>query len=979
MNKKIGLMALTGVLALASCGGPAATPDTTNPTVNLTASPASLTSAGGDVTLSGKATDNVGVVGTVTITRNGGGEGCTATLATDGSFSCTAPVAGNTGTVAQSFTYTATVKDAAGNTGTVNSNAVTVAGVTVASRTLTIDLVGVATAPITLRDSSGKIFNGYDNVVVSDGRVITGLAAGVYTITAGAVGGFNGPAGNILVDLTTGNKTAEVAYTAVTAVTRDVVVTLVGQATTDITVSDTNGYVIKTITNLKSGDKISLPDGTYNLTGKDVQGFTTSPVTIRVNGANTGTTIAYTAVVAPNSSDIKLNSANDASNRVLKIAQGVDGQRQEITYIRGSVTIDPQMAANNADRVEVFTNATTSDLNAANRIYDSRDSSGSLVLDSAKLRQGELQYIIVRYWKGTENFLKTVAIVPDNLGPQVADVIPVSKLNPEQTQKLGNWANGTVTLAFQNLDTLRDNPVGTSFLPSGVERVEWYADSVENSKNGIANIDSAKLLGTSYNSPYQVSVDTTKLDDGRHEVYAVAYDQLGNRSIVTAQNMFVLNVDNTGPVVAGNGFISLEDAGTGAVRDEANGGGVQSLYSRREGTCKIDAINDGSVKAGNIDLYDSVATANGTQYISGLARVTNLTFSNTIEDKGVGTVAGQQGERFITIDGQPLLDRLYERNANGQLVKLTALKQVTGDPTPCSDIFLDVNGLDAGEHTIRFNAQNATADLLGNPAQGGKLTDIPLYVDNQRPSNLRFSKKPLSVPANGQAVLAAEADDSVSGIYGPKNFFARDTNGTAFGGRAVQLASGDQLNYRFFYPTSGNLDLIATVRDHAGNVSSNTETIAVTFVNPRLVELNNDNFFVRRQQPNGQFLNFSNVEVKDENPVRGPAGTVHALDLLNYGRNARAFAEVNVLQGNFYQEVLVTNPLNRIGKGTADLQRDDLNVRGDQAHAPLFLISSTESAPFAAVKPLDAGLFAYHAAIIDKNGWVSEVIRQITY
>lgn len=912
MKKNIALMALTGILTLASCSQTGQTPapevDNTGPSVTFTASPASLPSTGGQVTLNGTVTDKSGVSGVV-ITRTDGGAACTATVDANGAFSCVATVAANTSTTtAATYTYqvAATDKAATPNKTTVNSNVVTVAA---------------ATAPIEPSKTYG------------------------------------------------------------------VTITVSGVESAPVVIADANGYALQTVT-VKGSQKVTLPSGTYTVSGGAVSGYTApAPKTIVVGASDTGVTLTYTAVVTPVSTDILLTPAQGADNKVLPIAQQIEGSRTEVPYVRGTIIIDPQQANNGADRIEVFTSATTNDINAANRIYDSRDSSGPVTLDTSKLRQGELQYIIVRYWKGNTNFLRSIAFIPDNLGPQVADVIPVSKLSPELTQKLGNWANGTITLAFQNLDTLRDNPVGTSYWPSGVERVEWYADTTAASKNGVADLGTAKLIGTAYKSPYQVSVDTKTLTDGAHDIYAVAYDQLGNRSVVLSQNLFVLNVDNTGPVVNGNGSITLVDAGTGAVRDEFSKGGIDATYTRRaNGTCLVDALG---ADAGNIDLYDSVATdgpralrdgttaPTGTQFISGLARVRNLTYSNSIADAGVGVANSPSGERFITVDGQPLVNRLYTLGTNGKLTALTALQQVTTEPPLCSNVFMDVNGLDAGAHTVRFNTGNATTDLLGNPATGGGINDVTFYVDNQRPSNLRFSKKPLSVPANGQATLAAEADDSVSGLYGAKEFFARDTNGTAFNGRAVQLASADQLNYRFFQPTSGNLDLIAAVRDFAGNVSSNTETIAVTSVGPRLVTLNNDNLFVRRQQPNGQFLNFNLAT--DENPVLGPVGTVHSLDLLNYGRSANPFAEANVLAGNFYQEVLVSNPLNRIGMGTADLTRDDLNVQGDQAHAPLYLISSTESAPYTSIKPLAGGLFAYHAATIDKNGWVSEVIRSIRY
>ena len=989
MKKNIALMALTGILTLASCGqngtGNTSTPDTEGPKVSLTASPANLSSNGGNVTLSGTATDASGVASLV-ITRTDGGTACTATVDSNGAFTCTATVAANTSTTtAATYTYqvVATDKATAANKTTATSNAVTVAAAAVINYKLTVKVTGTTGAvPVTVTNDAGTVvYTGN----LSNGNSIA-LPNGKYTVTGGSTNGMNASSQTVVIN--GADAAVTLAYSTVPPVTYGVTVTVNGVESAPVVIADANGFVLQTIT-VKGSQKVMLPTGTYTITGGAVNGYT-SPAskTVVVGASDTGVTLTYTAIVPVVNTDILITPSAGDGNRVMPIAQQIEGVRTDVPYTRGIVVIDPQQANNGADRIEVFTSATTNDINAANRIYDTRDSSGPITLDTSKLRQGELQYIIVRYWKGTSNYLRSTLFIPDNLGPQVADVIPVSKLSPELTQQKGNWANGTITLAFQNLDTLRDNPVGTSYWPSGVERVEWYADTTAASKNGVADIASATRIGIAYKSPYQVTVDTKTLTDGAHDIYAVAYDQLGNRSIVTAQNLFVLNVDNTGPVVNGGGNISVVDAGTGAVRDEFNRGGITATYTRRANTCQIDALG---ADAGNIDLFDSIATDGprtlrdgmtapaGTQFISGLARVRSLTYSNNIADAGVGVANSPAGERFITVDGQPLVNRLYSLSDNGKLVPLTALQQVTTEPLLCSNIFMDVNGLDAGAHTVRFNTSNATTDLLGNPATGGGINDVTFYVDNQRPSNVRFSKKPLSVPANGQATLAAEADDSVSGLYGNKEFFARDTNGTAFNGRAVQLASADQLNYRFFQPTSGNLDLIATVRDFAGNVSSNTETIAVAAVGPRLVTLNNDNLFVRRQQANGQFLNFNAPGVIDENPVTGPVGTVHSLDLLNYGRSANAFAEANVLAGNFYQEVSVNNPRNRIGKGTADLNRDDLNIQGDQAHAPLYLISSTESAPYTSVKALEGGLFAYHAATIDKNGWVSEVIRNIRY
>lgn len=825
--------------------------------------------------------------------------------------------------------------------------------------------VSGANGTVSVKNASGTVVG-----TVTGSGTVTGLTSGTYTLSSSAVNGYTTPADQT-VTITNANATATVNYVAtgpVTPTNQVVTINLAGVGSAPVTITDSTGATVQgyAAKNTTSGTTVSLPAGTYTVTGGNVPGYTPpAAATVVVGSAATSVTLTYRAAVA---TAVGL-TPKGADSKLLTIEQNINGAVTPITYAKGIVTVVPN-ANSGADRFEVFLSSTTSDLNAQNRIYDSRDTaSGSLDINTANLRQGEQQYVVVRYWTGTSNTTASTIIIPDNLGPQVPDVIPVSKLSPALTQQLGNYANGTITLAFQNIDTLRDNPVGTSVLPSGVERIEWYADST--AKNGVADTATSKLIGTAYASPYQVSVNTTTLADGAYDIYAVAYDQLGNRSILTAQNLFVLNVDNTGPV-NGAGSITVEDAGTGAVRDEFNRGGIDATYTPRPnstsfptGTCKIDALG---ADAGNIDLYDSVATAAGTQFISGLARVINLNITTASDGTGVG-VSGTN--TAVTIDGQPIADRLYVLNASGRLVPRGALRNVTAPEC----VYLDVNGLDAGAVNVVFNS-NASTDLLGNPATGA-IAPATINVDNQRPENLRFSKKPETVVSNGQATLEATANDSISGLFGSAQFFARDTNGTSFGGRAVQLAATNQTNYRFFNASTGKLDLIAAVRDYAGNVSSYRSNVGVTTTGAQLVTLNEDNLFVRRQQANGNFLNFSNAV--DENPVTGPVGTVHALDILNSGRSANPFNTSDVLQGGFYQEVLVTNPLNRIGKGTADLSSDDLNVDGTQNLAPLFLISATESAPFASIKALEAGLFAYHAATIDKNGYVSEVIQGINY
>ena len=101
MNRNVALMALTGILTLASCGqnGTGTTADTTAPAVSLTASPSSLTAAG-PVSLVATVSDAESSISKVEFYRGGtlistdttSSDGFTAsdTLSTNGSYSYTA-------------------------------------------------------------------------------------------------------------------------------------------------------------------------------------------------------------------------------------------------------------------------------------------------------------------------------------------------------------------------------------------------------------------------------------------------------------------------------------------------------------------------------------------------------------------------------------------------------------------------------------------------------------------------------------------------------------------------------------------------------------------------------------------------------------------------------------------------------------------------------------------------------------------------
>lgn len=94
-----------------------------------------------------------------------------------------------------------------GNTGGNNGG-----GTAVQTAVLTIDLEGVSSAPITIKNANGAIVAGYNNALVRDNETIT-LPRGTYTVSAGAVSGYTA-GGSKTANLSTGNATVTLTYTA---------------------------------------------------------------------------------------------------------------------------------------------------------------------------------------------------------------------------------------------------------------------------------------------------------------------------------------------------------------------------------------------------------------------------------------------------------------------------------------------------------------------------------------------------------------------------------------------------------------------------------------------------------------------------------------------------------------------------------------------------------------------------------------------
>jgi hypothetical protein len=281
--------------------------------------------------------------------------------------------------------------------------------------------------------------------------------------------------------------------------------------------------------------------------------------------------------------EIQLEPQGANSNLVV-LQQNILGNTIDVPYVRGNirarVVVDGRGLTPN--RVEIFRGRTEAD--TSTRLYDGAPDGAQVVDNTAVLPQGEVFFYIARVYfdqpiPGTnppQNNLTVAQIfVPDNLPPQLPDIVEVSKLSPARTALRGNWVNGTFTQLLENLSSLVDNPTGTTAPASGVRAIRYFADRTPFD----GSFDRDIFLGEALTSPYSIQVNTNQvLPDGTYRIFAVAVDQLGNES-TGPLSAYILNVDNTPPRVA----LTARDRGPGDVGTLCTGLGNVDLFPAEPG------------------------------------------------------------------------------------------------------------------------------------------------------------------------------------------------------------------------------------------------------------------------------------------------------------------------------------------------------------------------------------------------------------
>jgi len=144
-------------------------------------------------------------------------------------------------------------------------------------------------------------------------------------------------------------------------------------------------------------------------------------------------------------------------------------------------------------------------------IYEDEDPPFQILLDTTKIAEGAHNIMFIAYDSAGNADVKLLVYYIDNTSPSL------------EVTNLVNWQilRGVIKIQASATDSL-----------SGISNVEFYIDG--------------ELIQSDTKTPYECSLDTTKINDGSHIIKVVAYDLAGN----TESQEITVIFDNNPPVIS---------------------------------------------------------------------------------------------------------------------------------------------------------------------------------------------------------------------------------------------------------------------------------------------------------------------------------------------------------------------------------------------------------------------------------------------
>jgi phospholipase C len=347
---------LSSLLLLAGCGSVGAgTGTTTKPTVNISASPTSIT-AGQSSTLTVTATDAT----TVTIA---GSDGSSYNLTATGGTQAVKPAKTTTYTATASgdggsTTATATVTVGAGPTVTISANPTSVT----AGELSTLTVAATNATTVTIAGSDGSSYN----LAATGGtQTVKPAATTTYTTTATGATGTTPATATATVTVTAGTSPTVTITANPTSIaagsssTLTVVATNASQVT--VTGSDNTSYTL----GATGGTQAVTPAATttYTATASGPQGSITATATVTVTGA----VVQPTVTIAANPTTINAGSSSTltvvATHATTVTIAGSDGTSYPMAATGGTQSVSP--AANTTYTVTATSGTLTATATAA--------------------------------------------------------------------------------------------------------------------------------------------------------------------------------------------------------------------------------------------------------------------------------------------------------------------------------------------------------------------------------------------------------------------------------------------------------------------------------------------------------------------------------------------------------------------------------------------------------------------------------------
>ena len=839
-------------------------PDTTPPTVSMTAPAPAAFLKGNAVAVSATAADNVAVVG-VQFKLDGanlGAEDTTSpysitwntTTATNASHSLTAVARDAAGNITTSAAVSVTVDNSAPTVSmTAPASGATVSGAAVAVSSTASDNVAVVGVQFKLdgvnlnaEDTTSPYSITWDTTTTTNAShsltAVARDAAGNTTTSAAVTVTVDNSAPTVSMTAPTGGASLKGNAVAVSATAADNVAVVGVQFKLDganLNAEDTTSPYSTT------WDTTAATAGSHTLTAvaRDAAGNTTTSSVVTVTVDNTAPTVSMTAPASGatvSGAAVAVSSTASDNVAVVGVQFKLDGVNlnAEDTTSPYSITWNSTTATNASHSLTAVARDAAGNTTTSAAVTVTVDNSAPTVSMTAPTGGASL--------KG--NAVAVSATAADNVAVVgVQFKLDGANLNAEDTTSpySTTWDTTAATAGSHTLTAVARDAAGNTTTSSVVTvTVDNTAPTISITAPAVAaflkgsntvsanasdnlslssvqfKLDGANLGAADTTSPYSVSWDTTTATAGSHSLTAVATDAAGNS---TTSSSVTVTVDNTAPTVsmtvpAGGATVSGSTTAVSATAaDNVAVVGVQF---------KLDGVNlnaEDTTSPYSI-TWDTTTTTNASHSLTAVARdaagntTTSAAVTVTVDNSApTVSVSAPTGGAFLKGNAVAVSATAADNVAVvGVQFKLDGVNLSAEDITAPYSTTWDTTTATNASHTITAVAR----DAAGNSTTSSVVT---VTVDNTAPTVSLTAPAAAAFVKGSTVTLSATASDNTS------------VSNVQFKLEGVNLGATDTTSpysttWNSTTATNGAHSLTAVATDAAGNITTSA-AVSVTVDN----------------------------------------------------------------------------------------------------------------------------------------------------